>query len=62
MLVSGGVARLCVAILIGELKKLFGLLWLARTPDLYIHKIGIPKQVVLSLRKKSSLFKERDIR
>ena len=61
MLVSGGVIRLCVAIIIGVLNKLFGLLRLARRPDLYIHKIGIPKQVALALRKKSSLFKQRDI-
>ena len=61
MLVSGGVIRLCVAIIIGVLNKLFGLLRLARRPDLYIHKIGIPKQVALALRKNSSLFKQRDI-
>ena len=35
----------------GELKKLFGFLRVARRSDLYIGKIGIPKQVVLELRK-----------
>ena len=56
MLVSGGVIRLIVV-----LNKLFGLVRLARRPDLYIHKIGIPKQVALALRKESSLFKQKDI-
>ena len=53
MLVSGGLIGLCVARFSGELKKLFGFLRVARRSDLYIDKIGIPKQVVLELTKNS---------